>query len=407
MVVGVVVAACAAPVVDPVRNGQGRITFVDSQDLSNRQIKLRVDQWNAQAGRHQQVTYLPLPSPTDAYRAQLMARAQDLVGARGDVQAQCYDVMTLDVVWTAEFAESGYLAPLTPDEFGMDRYLSAAVASTVDERGRLWAVPWRADVGVLYYRSDVLSGKGLGWPTTWPELERMAERLGPEHGLAGYVGQLDRYEGLTVNALEAIWAHGGDADVRWDSPEVRAGIGTLVRGVEEGWIPPEALTYKESDSLKEFMEGRALFLRNWPYARVLLESSPLKGRFKMAALPGPGALGGWNVAVSRCSKHQATARKFIRFLTDEDSQRALLEQAGYPPTLRALYREPELNARLPHLGVLRTAVENARNRPRSAHYDEVTRVVQGAVHASLRNPGSLEAELRQLAADVTRAKSGR
>ncbi|MEV0681235.1 ABC transporter substrate-binding protein [Actinosynnema sp. NPDC050436] len=407
VLVAVLLAGCVAPTADPARDGQGRITFVDSWDLSKRQIKQRVDEWNARAGRHEQVTYVPLPSPTDAYRAQLMARAQDLVGARGDYQAQCYDVMTLDVVWTAEFAEAGYLAPLTPAEFDVDRFLPAAVESSTTGDGRLWAVPWRADAGVLYYRSDLLSAAHEVSPPTWSDLERIAESLGPANGMAGYVGQLDRYEGLTVNALEAVWAHGGGPVPQWDSAEARAGIGALARGVEEGWIPRDALTYDESDSLREFAEGRAVFLRNWPYARALLEASPLKGRFGMAALPGPAALGGWNVAVSRCSKHQATARKFIRFLTGEDSQRALLEQAGYPPTLRALYREPALNARLPHLGVLRGALVTARNRPPTAHYDEVSRVVQGAVHASLRNPGSLDAELGQLTSDVTRALSGR
>ncbi|MEU4802566.1 ABC transporter substrate-binding protein [Actinosynnema sp. NPDC023587] len=407
VVVALLVAACGVPAIDPARDGVGRITFVDSQDLSNRQIKQRVDEWNATARRGEQVTYVPLPTPTDAYRAQLMARAQDLVGARGDYQAQCYDVMTLDVVWTAEFARSGYLVPLSPEEFQAEQYLPATIRSVVVD-GRLWAVPWRADVGVLYYRSDLLAAEGLVWPATWSELERTAEVLGPKHRIAGYVGQLDRYEGLTVNALEAVWAHGvEEGRWNWDSPEARAGIGMLARGIEEGWIPKEALTYDESDSLTEFKEGRALFLRNWPYAREVLEASPLKGKFRMAALPGPGALGGWNLAMSRCSQHQLTARKFIRFLAGEASQQVLLEQAGYPPSLRALYRKPELNARLPHLGVLRTAVESARNRPVTAHYEEVTRVLQGALHAGLGNPGSLDAELRQLSTDVARALSGR
>ncbi|WP_433269975.1 ABC transporter substrate-binding protein [Actinosynnema sp. CS-041913] len=400
------VVACTSPAVDPAHEGRGRITFVDSEDLStDRQIKQLVDQWNESAGRIDQVNYVPMPTPTDAYRAQLMARAQDLAGARGDVRSQCYDVVTLDAVSTAEFAEAGYLAPLSPAEFGADRFMPAALeSSTVDEE--LWAVPWRADVGVLYYRSDVLAAEGRGWPSTWGELEEMAATIAPEHRLNGYVGQLGQYEGLTVNALEAVWAHGGDAD-EFGGPGARAGVGMLARGIERGWIPRAALAYDETASLTEFMEGRALFMRNWPYARSQLEASPLKGRFGMAALPGSGALGGWNVAVSRCSAHQATARKFIAFLTGDDSQRVLLERAGYPPTLHALYREPDLNGRQPHLGVLRTAVENARNRPPSAHYDEVSRVIQRALHSALRNPASLDAELGRLDADVAKALSGR
>ncbi len=403
-----VVAGCALPVVDSARNGEGRITFVDSQDLStDRQIKQRVDEWNVIAGRHRQVTYVPMPTSTDAYRAQLVARAQDLAGAGPEFGSQCYDVVTLDGVWTAGFAESGYLAPLSPAEFEVDRFLPAAVkSSTVG--GRLWAVPWRADAGVLYYRSDLLAQEGKVWPDSWAQLEKLARTIAPKYGIQGYVGQLKQYEGLTVNALEAVWAHGGKADrLELDGPEARAGVGMLARGVAEGWIPREALGYDESLSLTEFREGRALFLRNWPYARSVLEASPLRGKFGMAALPGPAAFGSWNLAVSRCSTHQATARAFIAFLTGENSQRVLLEQAGYPPTLHSLYREPELNGRLPHLGVLRTAVEHARNRPQSPHYGEVTRVMQGALHSVLENPASLDSELRRLAADVSKALAGR
>ncbi|GAA1345359.1 ABC transporter substrate-binding protein [Saccharothrix algeriensis] len=400
------VAACAVPVADPARDGRGRITFVDSLDLSaGRQIEQRVAEWNRRASRLEQVNYVPMPTPTDAYRAQLMARAQDLAGARGDVRAQCYDVVTLDVVSTAEFAQAGHLAPLSPAEFATDRFIPAAVQSSTF-RGKLWAVPWRADVGVLYYRSDLLREEGHAVPRTWEELERTAEAVAPEHGVHGYIGQLRQYEGLTVNALEAVWAHGGDVD-RLDGPGARAGIGMLARGIERGWIPEEALDHDESAGLDAFLRGRALFMRNWPYARAQLDASPLRDRYGVAALPGSGALGGWNAAVSRCSVHQATAREFIRFLTGDAGQRALLEQAGYPPTLRALYRDPELAGRLPHLDVLRDAVERARIRPQSAHYDEVSRVVQRAVHSALRNPESLEAELRRLPADVATAFSGR
>ncbi|RKT53245.1 ABC transporter substrate-binding protein [Saccharothrix australiensis] len=404
--------ACGVPAVDPADGAHGRITFVDSQDLSrNPYIKQRVDEWNERNTRHDQVTYVSMPRSTDEYRAQLMARAQDLAGARGDVRSQCYDVMALDSVWTAGFAASGYLVPLSRAEFRVDDFMPAAVESSTTRddpaiRDELWAVPWRADVGMLYYRADLLAAEGRRPPSTWAELEELAATLGPKHGLAGYVAQLNHYEGLTVNALEAVWGHGGDAD-RLDAPEAEAGVGMLARGIRRGWIPEAALGYDETASLAEFAEGRALFLRNWPFARSRLDASPLRDRYGVAALPGAGALGGWNLAISRCSAHRGTAREFIRFLTGDESQRFLLENAGYPPTLRGLYEEPDLNARLPHLAVLRAAVANARNRPVSAHYDEVTKVMQRALHSALRNPESLKAELRQLPDRVRRARAGR
>ncbi|NUT96094.1 MAG: ABC transporter substrate-binding protein [Saccharothrix sp.] len=402
-----VLVACGAPAVDPAFEGRGPITFVDSHDLSSAgPIRQRVDAWNKRSSAVEEVTYVPMPTPTDDYRAQLMARAGDLAGRRGaDARSQCYDVVTLDVVWTAAFARANYLARLPEAEMGPDRFLPAAVESARDG-GRLWAVPWRADAGVLFYRADLLAAEGVRPPTSWDQVERQAATIAPKYGIAGYVGQLGQYEGLTVNALEAVWAHGGDAD-HLDGTGARAGVGRLASGIEQGWIPRAALRYDEAASLAEFLEGRALFLRTWPYARAELAASPLNGRFGMAALPGPAALGGWNVAVSRCSAHQATARDFIQFLTGEESQEALLTQAGYPPTLMSLYQEPTLRARLPHLVVLEAAVLSARIRPRSAHYDDLTRVVQQAVYNVLNNPLSLDAELRQLAEDAVRASSGR
>ncbi|GGP41702.1 ABC transporter substrate-binding protein [Saccharothrix coeruleofusca] len=412
-VVAVVVAAgCAEPRHDPESDGTGPITFVDSSDSSaGQRIADLVEQWNARSSSREQVTFVRMPTATDAYRAQLTSRAQDLAAGRGgQYQSQCYDVVTLDVVWTAEFADAGFLEPLDPAEFDAgfdgDRFLPSAVES-VRAGGRTWAVPWRADAGLLYYRADVLAREGLEPPRTWEELAAQARAVAPKHGLAGYVGQFQQFEGLVVNALEAVWAHGGDArDLA--SPQAKAGVRMLAEGVEQGWIPREALDYSEQEGLREFREGRVLFMRNWPYTRQLFAApdSPVRDGFAVTALPGvdarPGvsALGGWNLAVSRCSTRQATARAFIRFLTSEASQRELAEQAGFPPTLRSLYQEPELNARLPHLGVLRASVENARNRPQSKRYDELTGVMQRALHNALRNPRSVDAELDRLAADV-------
>ncbi|WP_447006302.1 ABC transporter substrate-binding protein [Saccharothrix isguenensis] len=408
----VLLAACTTPIEDETRDGSGPITFVDGRDTTDGgQVAKMVDRWNARAGLDEQVDFVQMPSSTDAHRAQLTARAQDLAGVPGS--PDCYDVMAVDMVWTAEFAAAGHLEPLDPGDFGVDRMLPQAVEAARSpvggtrspEERKLWAVPWRADAGFLYYRKDVLERAGLQPPTTWAELRRQATEVAPRHGLQGYVGQFRRYEGLIVNAAEAIWAHDGDLE-RPDDPRAKAGVRALAEGIEQGWIPRAALDYDENASLDEFKAGRALFMRNWPYAGPVLDGkdSDVIGEWERTTLPGTSALGGWNLAVSRCSAHQQTARKFIRFVVDDANQRLMFEHAGFGPTSTALYRDPELEA---DLAPLWKSLRTARLRPTSAHYDELTSVMQENLHHALGKPESVDSSLDVLAAELAKAKTGR
>ncbi|ROP37744.1 extracellular solute-binding protein [Saccharothrix texasensis] len=400
----VLLTACTPLVEDDAADGTGPITFVDGPDTTaNGQVRELVERWNAQADRREKVAFVEMPDTTDGHRAQLTARAQDLEDVRGG--PDCYDVMAVDVVWTAPFAAAGHLVELDPDEFGADRMLPQAVETAKTPDGEhLWAVPWRSDAGLLFYREDVLDDAQVEPPTTWAELRWQASTIAGHYDLKGYVAQLGRYEGLTVNAAEAIWAHEGDLR-HPDSPQAKEGVRALADGVAQGWIPREALEYNENTSLTEFMDGRALFMRNWPFAGPRLadrERSKVAGDWAAVPLPGPSALGGWNLAVSRCSAHQATARRFIQFATGVENQRRLAERAGFAPTIEFLYDEPGL---VPP--ELRESVLGARARRPSPHYDALTSAMQESLHHVLEEPDSVDESMDQLAEDLTRAEQGR
>lgn len=398
------VAAGCAPGPPPADryDQEGPITFVDGPDTSHgRQFAQLVEKWNDARGIDEEVTFVEMPYATDEHRAQLRARAQDLANADlEEYQAQCYDVMTMDVIWTVEFAERGYLVPLDAEEFDADRFLRQSVdAVTVD--GQLWAIPMRADAGLLYYRKDLVDP-----PQTWAELAEIASD--PPDGMDGYVGQFARYEGLTVNAIEAIWGAGGDVlapdgTVLVGSEEARAGVKLLARGVEDGWIPQEALGFTEEQSRKAFQEGSALFLRNWPYVYRQLadENSPVAERFDVAPLPGPNALGGWNLGISSCSPHRRTARDFIEFLTSEENQRHLFETAGAGPTIASLYEEDELRGKIPFLDVLRESIQNSRPRPAVPYYEDVSDAIQEHVFDALNEPDAADDRIADLEERLT------
>ncbi|GAB3457207.1 ABC transporter substrate-binding protein [Actinophytocola sediminis] len=398
----VLLAAGCAPVADRY-DVEGPIIFIDIPDTSDdRYVEQQVDAWNRTHGNDERVTFIEMPYGTDDHRAQLRTRAQDLANADPDAYpSQCYDVVSMDIIWTAEFAESGYLVPLDAEEFDADRFLRKPVeAVTVD--GRLWAIPLRTDPGLLYYRTDLVEP-----PATWTELAEQASD--PPPGMYGYVGQFDRYEGLAVNAFEAIWGAGGDVlapdgTVLVGSEQARAGVRLLAEGVQDGWIPHEALGFKEEQSREAFQEGSALFLRNWPYAYRLLadENSPVAGRFDVATLPGPSALGGWNLGISSCSAHRRTARDFIKFLTSEDNQRLAFQQASAGPTIAALYQDPELLADRPYLKVLGESLRDARARPPVPYYEDVSDAIQEHVGDALEKPTAADDRVEDLAERLAR-----
>ncbi|GAA3238949.1 hypothetical protein GCM10020256_59710 [Streptomyces thermocoprophilus] len=133
----------------------------------------------------------------------------------------------------------GWIRPLERGRFPLDSFLPPVVGTATYD-GRLYAVPYVTNAGLLLYRKDVLDREGLPPPRTWAELERDARTVAPKYGLDGYAGQFLPYEGLTVNAAEAVYSAGGTilgdegARVTVDSAAAREGIGFLVRGVREG-----------------------------------------------------------------------------------------------------------------------------------------------------------------------------
>jgi multiple sugar transport system substrate-binding protein len=306
-----------------------------------------------------------------------------------------YDVMSLDVIWTAEFAANGWIVPLNPGLFPLPDFLPPAVA-TARYAGRLFAVPFTSNAGLLYYRSDILTAAHARTPRTWAQLARLAKTLAPRYHIAGYAGQLSAYEGLTVNFAEAIQSAGGSilspagTAVTLNSRRARIGLSFLIKGLERGWIPRAALSYDENASANAFLAGKLLFLRNWPYVYGLAAArgSAVAGKFGVTALPGldgPGSavLGGANLAISAYSRHQRTALAFIKFLTSRSSEREVLAKGSLPPVWTSMYSDRALVRRFPYLRVLKKAILTARPRPQTPNYSQLSLTISSTIHLAL------------------------
>jgi multiple sugar transport system substrate-binding protein len=234
-----------------------------------------------------------------------------------------------------------------------------------------------------------------------------------------YAGQFFKYEGLTVNAAEAINTDGGvivgedGKTPEVTTPEAAAGLGRLADAYKNGNIPKQAITYTEEEGRQSFQAGKLLFLRQWPYIYNLASSeggSKVKGKFDVAPLPGTtgvgaSSLGGHNAAISAYSDHKATALDFLKFLINEEQQRWFVTQASFAPAMAALYDDPELAKKYPYLPTLKTSILNAVPRPVTPYYPAVTKAVQDNAYAAIKGDKPVQQALTDMQSAIQAASA--
>lgn len=362
---------------DTIANGTtGPITYVTGKDTAG-WVAPTLKKWN-DAHPNEQVSLIELPESADQQRNQMVTNLQ--------AKSDRFSILYTDVVWTAEFAASNWLEEIPTGQVPEWSGFAKGPVDSVTFEGKAWAVPAASDGAMLYYRKDILDKEGLQPPTTWAELAEQAKTVAPKYNLDGYFGQHSQYEGLTCNAGEAIWAAGGDflandgKDVVVNSAEAKAGLSNLAAGFSEGWIPKAAVTYTEEPARRRFQAGKALFMRQWPYAYALMQEDPnVKGKFAVAPLPGPSALGGHNHAISKFSKNKKTAFEFIKFVSTEEEQLVRLEKS-IAPVSKSLYTNAEFLKQFPYLETLGKSVDTAKNRPITPYYNDVTLAIQETIY---------------------------
>jgi trehalose/maltose transport system substrate-binding protein len=353
-----------------------------------------------------------ISTPNDANER--LALFQQLLAAR----SPHIDVFQIDVVWPGILAP--YLEDLTSHIRGEEiaGHFPALVANN-RLNGRLVALPWFADVGLLYFRRDLLEKYGAPVPQTWQQLTETArniqesERIAGHPRVWGFVWQGRAYEGLTCNALE--WIHSADGGNLFDrtgkiSIDNRNAAQALT--LAASWVgtitPPGVLNYTEEEARAVFQAGDAVFMRNWPYAFALASrrESPVAGKIGIAPLPrgdqgAPSAtLGGSQLAVSRYSRAPEAAIDLVRALTSIDEQKRRAIVAGFTPTVERMYRDPELLAVMPWLGELQEAFAGVLARPSAAtgrRYNQVSNEFWNAVHDVLSGRKPAQASLAALA----------
>jgi ABC-type glycerol-3-phosphate transport system substrate-binding protein len=321
------------------------------------------------------------------------------------------DILQLDVIWTPQFAAAGWLRSL--DDFRPD--VSDLLPASVEAnrwQGRLFALPWFVDVGMLYYRSDLIGAA----PASHAELMRLAASAGARGLRHGLVLQGARYEGLVTVFSEFLTAFGGaifDAggEVTIDSPRARAALSALASAFDSGVVPELALTWQEEQARFAFQNGHALFMRNWPYAYALMQraDSKVAGRFAVAPFPAAeggraaAALGGSQLAINRFSDQPEAAYRVVDFLLQPEQMLERARIAGQLPPRPSMYRSGVLEGALPMaVADVKRIVDSAVPRPSTPVYSELSEILQIHLHRCLSKQESVDEALTRTAAEIRR-----
>lgn len=386
-------------------------------------FKAVANRCNEHLGGRFQIAQRNLPKGADDQRLQLARR---LTG-----NDKSLDVMALDVVWTAEFAEAGWAVPLSEDPAGLaeadatENTLPGPL-ETARWQDELYAAPITTNTQLLWYRADLMPAP----PTTWDGMLDEANRLYREGGPSWIAVQGKQYEGMVVwfntllqSAGGQVLSDDGQRVTLTDTPEHRAATVKALQIIKSVATAPGAdpsITQTDENTARLALEqGKAALEVNWPYVLPSLLENAVKGGVSFLPLDGdpalqgsindvgtfsptdeqfdiafdaskkvfgfapyPGVnpdeparvtLGGLNLAVASTSQHKAEAFEAIRCLRNVENQRYTSIEGGLPAVRTSLYDDPAFQKKYPQYEIIRQQLTNAAVRP-------ATPVYPGGVH---------------------------
>lgn len=329
-----------------------------------------------------------------------------------------YDLVYMDTVWAPKFAAAGWLEPLDDriPKAELNQFLQGDV-----EAGRyqnqLYRIPVRSDVGMLYYRTDLLAEGGYNPPETFEELQTIAANL-QENSPAdwGYLWQGKQYEGLSAMFVEVLKGYGGF----WIDPETNTvgldranaidAVKFLTATIDTGITPKGVTTYTENETLRFFINGESVFLRNWPYVwrEANKDDSPIAGKIALKPMVhapkynSGGCQGGWGLGISSTTAYPEEAWKVIQYFSSEKFQRQFVLSTSYVPSRRSLFTDPQIVAEYGHYPELLSVLDNAVLRPPVAQYAQASDILQRYLTAALSGRLTPEDAMQSAAAETRR-----
>lgn len=333
------------------------------------------------SGGAYRVEMRPLPSDADQQREQLVRRL-----AAGD---QGIDLIGMDVIWTAEFAQARWLLPWPENrtEAVRDGRLPASVQSAT-HGGRLWAAPFTTNTQLLWYRTDRIAQP----PGTWDQMIGMAEAL----GAVGTIQiQGERYEGLTVFLVSLLASAGGSVlgpdsrEVSLETGPTRKALGVMRRLGRSTAAAPGLDGAREDQARLAFESGNSSFMVNYTYVwPSAVRNAPDVARHMGwarwpavdAGRPSRVTIGGINLGVGAFSRYPNLAFDAAECIVSSESQRIAAIRGGLPPTGEALYDDPDVRETFPFADLLRETLRDGVQRPQTPLYNDVSLALSRLLH---------------------------
>jgi multiple sugar transport system substrate-binding protein len=356
---------------------EGDVTWCIGKDTTGA-FSTVVDNFN-KANPNANAKLLELPTAADEQRRLQIQRLR--------AESPECDVLGMDVIWTAEYAAQGWLLDVTEAvNKRKDEFIPATLETALYE-DKYWAIPFNTNAGFIYWRTDQAGNQP---PQSWEDMYQTAQQDN------GIVYQGARYEGLTVNFLELLYSAGGDVvnedatEATADSQETRDALEFMQKGIDDGAAPKAVTTFMEEESRRAFEAGNGTYMRNWPYAYALGKESKIADDFAVTTFPeyggnpGAGVLGGYDLAISAYSENPEGSLAFANFATSPEAQVIQASKASLPAVLTSVYDDPQVKKALPFASELRDAVEQAKPRPVTPVYTQVSEAIYNNVFAVLQ-----------------------
>jgi multiple sugar transport system substrate-binding protein len=342
----------------------------------------------AEANGRYRINFNALGNDPNTQRQQLVRRL-----AAGD---SSIDIMSMDVIWTAEFAEAGWILPFPEDVASQIRQGTLkGPLDTATYDGKLYGAPANSNTQLLWYRKDLVPTP----PKTWSEMIDMAEKM-PKAGRIETMG--DAYEGLVVWFNSLIQSAGGQIlsspdKVALQPDPTRKALDIMGRLGRSKAADPSFPALREDQARLAFETGAAAFQVNWPfiYPSARDNKAPIFKDIGWAPWPRVDAntpsrapIGGFNWGVGGNTNHQREAFEAAACMRNEANQRDFALKGGLPPTLESLYDDAQFKKDYPFADLIRESLEDPAVRPRSPVYSDVAQ----AIFTTLHPPSSVKAD---------------
>ncbi len=373
-------AAAGAATTAAVAKASGKVVVATGRDPSGTVKKLLDDYNKLNTGVTVEYQELEQDSTAQKNKYTTLFAAKD----------SSVDVIAMDIPWGPEFGSAGWITPL-------DKYVTPEIKSQFFEgtiagatfKDKLYGLPWYINVGLLYYRTDLLEAAGIKPPNTYEDLIDAATKLQkPDTGLYGFIHHGFQNEGLPAAWMEILWGYGGEF---WDpkTSEVVVNKDGVGEKALQWWLdniytrkisPDKIPGWKAADIRAVFNQGNAVFMRDFFDGYQPSQGAESKVVGKVGVKPmvaaqgqkGSGCLGNWYMGISSFSKNQDAAWAVLQYMTGKEGSAARALGSGLPPGNKTAYTDKALLDKYPSFALLSDVLATAKPRPVTPAYNQLS-----------------------------------